>query len=185
MRYRALWSCEPRRARRNGYSIVSHQRAGRIVVHALEFVVLEVRIHRPDVVGFAVQVRHGEHGRVHRVILVVVFVHAIPADRVQIGDRIQETAHDGEMVGVRRIVNRVGVGDSYDDGVENRGARPSPRPSSSFVASAISDASSLCQISSPLEQKYSIPRQVRPDSGTSAPLQLLKFCTRPTLKCGV
>ena len=130
---------------------------------------------------------HSEHGRVHRVILVVVLVHAVPAYGVQIGDRIQETAQDSEMVR-RRWNRRPGRRRELVRPRRREPPRPWPRPraSSSFVASAISDCIvASAQISSPREQKYSNPRQVRPDSGTSAPLQLLKFCTRPTLKCGV
>ena len=63
----------------------------------------------------------------------------------------------------------------------------STRPSwpISFLASAIRSSSELSQSPSPSKQKYSIPRHVRPRSGTIALLQLLKFWMRPTLTPGV
>ena len=46
-------------------------------------------------------------------------------------------------------------------------------------------SSRLAQRPSPLKQKYSMPRQVVPATGTIAALQLLKFWMRPTLTPGV
>ena len=49
------------------------------------FVVLLLDVHRPDVVVGAEDVLDREHRRVHRVVLVVVPVHAVAADRVHVG----------------------------------------------------------------------------------------------------
>ena len=59
--------------------------------------VVEVGVHRPDVVRRALHVPDGHHRRQHRVVLVVVLVHAVAADGVQVRDRIDVLADDVEM----------------------------------------------------------------------------------------
>ena len=48
------------------------------------FVVLLLDIHLPDIVRRSVDVVDGQHGGVHRVVLVVVLVHPISTNEVQI-----------------------------------------------------------------------------------------------------
>src|SRR5215207_661608 len=45
--------------------------------------VLEIAVHRPDVVRRAVQVVDDQHGRQHGVVLIVVLVHPVPADGME------------------------------------------------------------------------------------------------------
>src|SRR5688572_24961859 len=47
--------------------------------HVARLVVLLFDVHGPDVVVGSEQVLHGEHGREHRVVLVVVLVHPVAA----------------------------------------------------------------------------------------------------------
>jgi hypothetical protein len=70
-------------------------------------VILEIRVHRPDVVPGALHVLHGEHRGQHRVVLVVVLVHAVAADGVQVGDRVEERAHGVQPFPIRGIVDRI------------------------------------------------------------------------------
>ena len=55
----------------------------------------------------ALHVPDGHHRRQHGVVLVVVLVHAVAADRVQVRNRIDERSDDVEMSAVRRVVDGI------------------------------------------------------------------------------
>ena len=73
--------------------------------------VLGLDIDLPHVVGGAVDdVLDGEHRRVHRVVLIVVAMHAVAAHRVDIGDvRVEPASQHIDVVVVGGVVHRVGL----------------------------------------------------------------------------
>src|SRR5206468_5400089 len=61
-----------------------------------------------------------KHGRHHGVILVVVFVHAVATDEMQIGiTAVQFFANGLDMLGVIIVVNRIGFFLAHDAAVED------------------------------------------------------------------
>ena len=73
------------------------------------FVILVVGVHAPDVMMRAEQVLDRQHGRNHRVILVVVLVHAVAAGNLEILERIQVRPNHGEGILVSLVVHGVGL----------------------------------------------------------------------------
>src|ERR1051325_7171760 len=81
------------------------------------FDVLRFRIDRPQIVACAEDVFDGQHRRQHRVILIVVFVHAVAPDQLQVNDRAEKAANDLQRLLIGKVINRVSLGDSDDHGV--------------------------------------------------------------------
>ena len=70
--------------------------------------VLLLLIDSPDIVLGACDVFNGEHGREHRMILVVVFVHSVAADRIKVFKLSKEITNGLESVAVTDVVDWVG-----------------------------------------------------------------------------
>src|SRR3954470_11529673 len=89
---------------------------GRVAVGRAGFVVFLLDVDLPDVVRHAVgDGLHREHRGVHRVVLVVVLVHAVAADRVDVRSVGVEpgTEHD-DVVAVVLVVDRISLGNADD-----------------------------------------------------------------------
>src|SRR5581483_4067013 len=73
------------------------------------FVILGLDVYRPRVMPRAVEdVLDGQHRRVHRVVLVVVLVHAVATDRVHVaGVLLEPAAHDVDVLAVVLVVGRI------------------------------------------------------------------------------
>ena len=102
------------------------------------------------------------------------------------GDRIDEAARTiVEVAAVRRVVDRVRLRHAHHGAVDD--VRPRRQPELLQLLGRQRDevVVGLVQSPSPSKQKYSMPRQVVPGSGTIARLQLLKFWIRPTFTPGV
>src|SRR5205823_7118757 len=76
----------------------------RVIVLGPFLVVLLLDIDRPQVVALAQDILHREHRGEHRMILVVVAVHAIAADRLQVGEIVEPFADNPECIGIFLIV---------------------------------------------------------------------------------
>src|SRR5437764_11295463 len=83
--------------------------AGIVVVGRRLLVVLLLDVHAPHVVaGTGRDVLGGEHGRVHRVVLVVVAVHSVSTDGMDVGRALVEPFDDaGHVVLVVLVVGRI------------------------------------------------------------------------------
>jgi hypothetical protein len=79
-------------------------------------VVFLLDVDGPDVVvGAAGDVLGGEHRGVHRVVLVVVAVHAVAADGMHVGRVLRQPVDDCRHVGfVGLVIERVCLRDPYD-----------------------------------------------------------------------
>ena len=149
-------------------------------------VVLLLDVDVPHVVGGALHdVLDRQHGRVHRVVLVVVAVHAVAPDRLHVGGVLAPATPAARRRWRRSWRRRRGT-----PSASARRSRPRPRPagpgrscSSSAVARRTSSSSGIVHHSSPSLTKYSSPRQVRP-SFTMYGDQAPKFWMRPELDLG-
>ncbi len=148
-------------------------------------VVLLFDVHRPDVVVGAEDVLHAEHRGVHRVVLVVVAVHAVATDRVHVGRVFARATSAASRRWPCTPSRRTGTPSACA-----RRSRPRPwtrRPGrgarSSRLPCSTRSASDLVHISSPSCTKNSSPRQVRP-SFTRYGDHELKFWMRPTSTSG-
>src|SRR4029079_6002819 len=81
----------------------------------LLLVVLGLDVHRPDVVIGAHDVLDGEHGGVHRVVLVVVLVHPVATEGPDVGGVVgQPRAQHLDVGGIGVVVHRIGLGHAHD-----------------------------------------------------------------------
>src|SRR5581483_6103365 len=81
-------------------------------------VVRGFRVDGPDVVVRAVeQVERGEDRGPHRVVLVVVAVEAVAAERLQVLEPGQVAVQDGYGLAVVAVVHRIGLGHAHLDAV--------------------------------------------------------------------
>ena len=72
-------------------------------------------------------VPRGEHRRHHRVVLIIVSVHAVAADHMQGRIAAFEVAPDGsDVVAIVFVVNRIGLGLAHDAGIDHVGRRHEP-----------------------------------------------------------
>ncbi len=71
------------------------------------FLIFHVGVDLPDVVRLALQVAGGEEGGHHGMVLVVVFVHAVAPDGLEIFKGVKVAAHDAEMLVVGGVVDGV------------------------------------------------------------------------------
>ena len=129
----------------------------------------------------AEDVLHAEHRGVHRVVLVVVAVHAVAPDRIHVGRVLLEPAAQASRRAPCTPSRRTGTPSACA-----RRSRPRPstgRPGRSARARACllatRSASAFVHISSPSCTKNSSPRQVRP-SFTRYGDHDAKFWMRPT-----
>src|SRR2546426_293281 len=97
---------------------VSRRRGGRGYFELHLLVILKVCVHLPDVVGGTLHVPHRHHGRQHRVVLIVVLVHPVPADQMQVRDGIDVRAYASEAFAVRSVVDRVRLWHAHDGAVD-------------------------------------------------------------------
>src|SRR4029077_13019007 len=61
--------------------------------HVGFLVIFLVRVDRPEIVALAEEVPHGESRRQHRMVLVVVLVHAVAADQLEVREALGPRAH--------------------------------------------------------------------------------------------
>jgi hypothetical protein len=148
------------------------------------FVVVLFDVDRPHVVLLAVgYVLDGEERGEHRVVLVVVTVHAVAADRVHVRRILGEPFPDDvDVLLVLHVVVRVRLRHPHDEARSTWSASTRPRSASSWCR-ARSVLVGHAPVSSPSKTKYSRPRQVRP-SLTRYGDHDAKFWIRPTFTSG-
>src|SRR3954454_21927472 len=89
---------------------------GRVALGRAGLVVLLLDVDLPDVVRHAVgDGLHREHRGVHRVVLVVVLVHAVAADRVDVRRvGVEPATEHVDVLAVVLVVDRISLGDADD-----------------------------------------------------------------------
>src|ERR1051326_126520 len=78
------------------------------------FVVLLVHIHAPEIVILPQDIPGCQHRRQHRMVLIVVFMHAIPTHQLQIGQAFDEVANDTHRIIITGIIYGVRLRHSND-----------------------------------------------------------------------
>ena len=135
--------------------------APRVLVVGLAtfFVVLGVGVDLPGVEPAQAQdVPRGQQRGHHRVILVVVLVHAVAAGQLEVGQVGQPAADHGQVGLVLVVVDRVGLGHADDAAVDHLGGGDQADRVDLAPAELEQIGVGLVQRSSPSKQKYSRPR---------------------------
>ena len=126
----------------------------------------------------------GPFCREHGVILIVVAMHPVAPDRIEIVELVQVIADDVELP-VFAEIGRISLGHAVPP---FRRVRPRRLMRSSFTSSSAAKSmnypSRMDHSSSPSRQKYSKPSQIVSGSATKAGLQLLNICSRPIFTSG-
>src|SRR4051794_1502647 len=78
-------------------------------------------IHRPQVVTFPEDVLHRKHGGEHRMVLVVVAVHAVAADDLKVREVVEPLADGAQGIAIMLVIDRIGFGLSNDGAVNDLG----------------------------------------------------------------
>ena len=134
----------------------------------------------------AEDVLDGEHGREHRVVLVVVLVHAVAARRGARWGRARRATSRRtlDVVLVVLVVDGIRLRHPHDvAGLDLAGVDEAEDGRAPRLPSSTRSSSAIVHSSSPSNTKYSRPRQVRPSLtryGDHEP----KFWMRPTLTSG-
>src|SRR5688572_5356281 len=70
----------------------------------LLLVILQIRVHRPEIMVGTLQVLDCEHRSQHRVVLIVVFMHSVPSYGDQVRHRFEMTANHVDALAIGGIV---------------------------------------------------------------------------------
>ena len=126
--------------------------------------------------------RDGQHRREHRVILVVVLVHAVAADDLKVREAVQiRPRRRRSALCVAFVVDRIGLRHpdhrAVDDdlGASPGRSRPAPRVAERDQIGVGHRPQAVA-----LEAEVLQPEAGLPGSGTMSGLQFLKFWMRPT-----
>src|SRR4051794_3035450 len=84
--------------------------AGGLLVGLRFLVIFLLDVHRPEVVALSQDVLHREHCGQHRMVLVVVAVHAVAADDLQVREIVEPLADDAKSVAIMLVIDRIGLG---------------------------------------------------------------------------
>src|SRR3954447_7893787 len=97
-------------------------RGARGLLVALGFLMIFLLdVHRPQVVTFPEDVLHRKHGGEHRMVLVVVAVHAVAADHLDVGEVVEPLANRAQGIAIMLVIDRIGFGLSNDGAVNDLG----------------------------------------------------------------